>query len=533
MNLKELGLEKNDKKYLGLILLITTILVIYYINFSMNIGIFCSDVYVYLINGLYYSGENIGANNDLWLTPLISILTSLFFDLGLKNQISIFIVTGILAIVGNIGLYILFRLKFDETLSFLGVIIYATFSLNLIWLANGSIDIPAVSLMIWTALFGIIAVDRNPKFYLLTIIMFFLGFLIRYTVVLILPPLLIYFIYKKKYKAPWSEIKYLVIPVIVVGAITAVVLIALHIMNGEIKALDLGMTFIKGEHTSANNPAYNTNIFYYAQNFFNFLGSSGVTFFDVEFFKRNPQLNNPTIISAIYGIILIAGGAIALKDNIHGKFSKKYLGLTIVLAILTTWSFTALSSTPTVILLLITMIAARKTFKSPDYDLSLMFLTWLLINFIFISHVDFKVNRYFIPSLPAVAYFIVYGIYKIQEHMKINKNIIPIILTAALLVSAFTFVYGIEDTDVFLGPQKMGEYIVDEHPDYKDVNVSSNTIRPYKWYLEQKIYGVKSSQLDLLSKYNITYYISNEHIDHIDNFTEIKSLNGNYLYQRV
>ena len=123
MNLKELGLEKNDKKYLGLILLISTILVIYYINFTMNIGIFCSDVYVYLVNGLYYSGENISANKDLWLTPLISILTSLFFDLGLKNQISIFIVTGILAIIGNIGLYILFRLKFNKILSFLGVMI--------------------------------------------------------------------------------------------------------------------------------------------------------------------------------------------------------------------------------------------------------------------------------------------------------------------------------------------------------------------------------------------------------------------------
>ncbi len=533
MNLKELGLEKNDKKYLGLILLISTILVIYYINFTMNIGIFCSDVYVYLVNGLYYSGENISANKDLWLTPLISVLTSLFFDLGLKNQISIFIVTGILAIIGNIGLYILFRLKFNKILSFLGVMVYSTFSLNLIWLANGSIDIPAVSLMIWTVLFGIIAIDKNPKFYLLTILMFFLGFLIRYTVILILPVLLIYFIYKKKYRSSWSEIKYLLIPVIAVGVITAIVLVALYIMNGEVTALTLGVELIKGEHGSPNNPAYNTNIFYYAQNFFNFLGSSGVTFFDVEFFKRNPQLNNPTIISMIYGIILIVGGIIAVKDNANGKFSKKYLGLTIILAILTAGSFVALDSTPTIILLLITMIVARKTFKSSNYDLSLMFLTWLLINFIFFSHVEFKVNRYFIPCLPAIAYFIVYGIYKIQEHIKINKKIIPIILTAALLISAFTFVCGVENTDVFLGPQEMGEYIVDEHPDYKDVKVSSNTIRPYKWYLEQKIYAVKSNQLDLLSKYNITYYISNEHIDHIDNFTEIKNIHGNYLYQRI
>lgn len=533
MILKELELEKKDKRYLGLVILISTILTIFYLNFTMQIGIFCSDVYVYLVNALFYTGENINANNDLWLTPLTCILTSFLFDVGLKNQVSIFIVTGVLAIIGNIGLYLLFRLKFNRVLSFLGVIIYATFSLNLIWLANGSLDIPAVSLMIWTVLFGIMAVDKNPKFYLWTMIMFLLAFLIRYTVILILPVLIVYFIYRRKYRAPWSELKYLLIPISIIGTIVVIAIVGLYILTGEMTMVETGIGFLGGEHASPANPAYNLNIFYYAQNFFNFLGSSGVTFFNVEFFKGNPQLNNPTVISMAYGAILLIGGILAVKDNVHGNYSKKYLGLTTVLAIATLTSFLYVGSTPTIILMLITMIVARNIFRSSNYDLSLMFVTWILINFIFFSHVEFKVNRYFIPCLPAVAYFIVYGVCKIQKNVKINEYVIPIVITIAVLVAAFTFVNGIEETDVFIGPQHMGEYIIANHPDYKDTNVASNTIRPYKWYLEQKIFAVKNDQTDSLSKFNITYYISNNKLDHIDNYTEIKNIDGIYLYQRT
>ncbi|MDO5848215.1 MAG: glycosyltransferase family 39 protein [Methanobrevibacter sp.] len=532
MILKELNLGKRDKQYLGLIIAISSILTLYYLIFSMNIGIFCSDVYVYLVNALFYAGKNVNANKDMWLTPLTCILTSFLFDVGLKNQVSIFIVTGILAIIGNVGLYLLFRLKFNKVLSFLGVVIYSTFSLNLIWLANGSLDIPAVSLTIWTVLFGIIAIDKNPKYYLWTIVMFLLAFLVRYTVVLILPVLLLYFIYRKKYEAPWNELKYLVIPVVSIGIMSAVVMAIIFIKTGELTMLTTGLGFLGGEQGSKANPAYNLNVFYYIANFFNFLGSSNVTFFDVEFFKGNPQLNNPTIISIAYGIILIVGGLIALKDNIKGKFSKKYLVGTIVCGIITFIFFMKLETSLTIFFTFITMIFARKIFRSSKYDLSLMLLSWLLINLLFFSIINFKVNRYFIPCLPTVAYFIVYGIYKIQEKVKINKFIIPIVLTVILLFSAFTFTLGVEETDVFKAPQEMGDYIVQELPDYKDKNVASNTIRPYKWYLEQRIFAIKNSDLDRLEEFNITYYISNNKLDNLENYSEIKNIDGVYLYKK-
>lgn len=528
MNLKLLNIDSKDKYYLGAILVLSTILTIYYINFTINLGIFCSDVYVYLVNGLYYAGENVNANKDLWLTPLISILTSLFFDIGWKNEISIFIVTGIFAIIGNIGLYLFFKLKFDKILSFLGVIIYATFSLNLIWLGNGSLDIPAVSLTIWTALLAIIAIDKNPKYYLWALIIFLLGFCIRYTVILILPPLFLYFLFKKKYKAPWSELKYLIIPTITIIIGMIIVIAILYIVTGKVTFLESGLNVLGGAKGSEHDPAFNKNIYYYGQNFFNFLSSGNVIFY-----KNNPQLNNPTIISAIYGIILFIGGVITLKDNEHTSTSRKYIFLTVILTALTVFSFINLESTVTMCLMLITLISARKIFKNSKFDLNIMLVSWMLIYFIFYSYLDFKVNRYFIPALPVVSYFIIYALYKIQNKIKINKYIIPIILTVILLFASFNFVNEVETTTNYIAPQKIGEYVTHDIPDYKNEKIASNTIRPYKWYLEKPIFAVRTSDLHLLYENNISYYIVNTHLENLENYSEIKNIDGIYIYKRT
>ena len=156
----------KDKKELILLTLISIALVAYYINFNTNLGIYCSDVYVYLLNALYYSGTNIHSNKSIYLSPVVCFLTSIIFDLGYVDKVAIFIVTGVLAIIGNIGLYLLLKLRFNKLLSLSGTIIYATLALNLTWLANGSLDIPAVTFTIWLVYFTILAIKKNPKYYI-------------------------------------------------------------------------------------------------------------------------------------------------------------------------------------------------------------------------------------------------------------------------------------------------------------------------------------------------------------------------------
>ena len=211
MFLEDFPIEKKDKYILILITAFSLILTCYYINFNQNLGIYCSDGYVYLLNAVYYTGHNIYSTTTIYLSPVICFLTSILMTLGIKDATSIYIVTGLFAVIGNIGLYFLLRIRFDEILSLTGVILYATFALNLTWLANGSIDIPGVSITIWTIFFMIMAVDKNPKYYLLAFPTLIIAFFTRYTIVFIIPVMVLYYLYRKGFKIEKQDTKYIII----------------------------------------------------------------------------------------------------------------------------------------------------------------------------------------------------------------------------------------------------------------------------------------------------------------------------------
>ena len=156
-----MNFKLKDQKEIIFIIIFSSILVGYYINFNMNLGIYCSDVYVYLLNALYFTGTNIHSTYNIYLSPIICFLTSLLFRLGLVDSLSICIVTGIFAIIGNVGMYLLLKTRFNNLLSLTGTIIYSTLALNLTWLANGSLDVAATGISIWIILFTIWAM-KNP-----------------------------------------------------------------------------------------------------------------------------------------------------------------------------------------------------------------------------------------------------------------------------------------------------------------------------------------------------------------------------------
>ena len=106
---EEFNINKKDKYYLIFITLFSTILVAYYIHFNEMLGISCSDVYIYLLNALYYTGTNINSTKFIDLSPVICFLTSLFFRAGFVDELAIYIVTGAFAILGNIGFYLLLK----------------------------------------------------------------------------------------------------------------------------------------------------------------------------------------------------------------------------------------------------------------------------------------------------------------------------------------------------------------------------------------------------------------------------------------
>lgn len=309
----ELNLEKKDWPYVILLIIFNILLVSTYILFNEQLGIYCSDVFVYLLNGLYFNGINIDSTSTIWLSPVICYLTSILFKLGISGEISIYIVTGVFAIVGNIGLYFLFRFRFNQLLSILGSLCYSSFSLYLLWLANGSLDIPVVSLTILVVFFWILAIDNNPKYYLIVAILIVLGIFIRYTIVLVLPALMLYFIYKKKTSILHKkffiskEFRYLLISMLVACLLAVLILNPIvDLSENHLGFVSQGQSVVGGDKGSTIDSAYTEDYLFYIHDFPNYLSS-----FSIEFDDKTPILKEPTIIAGFF-IALLIGGVIVL-----------------------------------------------------------------------------------------------------------------------------------------------------------------------------------------------------------------------------
>ena len=517
------NIKQKDKIYLLFIALFSTILVGYYIHFNDIIGISCSDVYVYLLNALYYTGTNINSTKFIYLSPVICFLTSLFFRVGLVDKLAIYIVTGSFAILGNIGFYLLLKKYFDENLSLTGTVLFSSFTLYLTWLANGTLDIPATGIIIWIVLFTIIAIKENPKYYEYLIPLLVIGFFTRYTVILTLPAGLLYYILENGFKIKSNDMLHIIKGVKIAAVMIVVILAVVLIMsNNHFEATTQISNGIAGKTGSDTDPAFNPDLSYYLVNYPNFISNSHTVF------DGNPILEYPTILSWTILAILIIGAGLWLYDN-KINFDKKYI-LPMGIILIAILSFTKVSSVITTLLVLIGFYLIGKDSENKD---GLFMLAWILSNAIFLSYYQIKVNRYIIPTFPPFIYFILIAIDTIHKHVKINKNIIPLVLILAFMVQAFAFTATFEPTDQYTTPEEMSNYIMDINPDYQNLKIGVYNIRPYSWWLGGNTTGIESDAQDRIDQSNVTYYISNQKLDNLTNYTEIKNINQLYLYEKI
>lgn len=518
----DFNVNKKDKYCLLFITVFSTILVAYYINFNNSIGIYCSDVYIYLLNSLYYAGKNIHSTGTIYLSPVICFITSLFFKIGFINKFALYIVTGAFAILGNIGFYILLKRYFNETLSLTGTIIYSTCTLYLTWLANGTLDIPASGMTIWIVLFSLIAIKNNPKFYKYLFGIFVIGFFTRYTVILVLPPLLLYYISENGFKLKSKDKKYIKQGLLIGIILSIIILGAILVMgNGHFAASQQISNGISGHQGSAKDPAYNHDESYYLMNLPNFISNSH-TIVD-----GNPILENPTLLSGIIIGILIIGVLLWLYDN---KFSlKKKDALPIILAIITIMTFSHVSSIITIILsLLILFLIGKDSHHKTEYFM----LAWILTSLIFYSYYTIKVNRYLLPIFPPLIYFILMSITIIHRHININENILPIVLISLFIIQAFAFTLTFDVNERYILNEQISDYIIDNNPDYENMTIGTYNIRPFSWWLGENALGIESSDEKAIDRSNVTYYISDIKLENLTNYTKIKDMSNLYLYKK-
>lgn len=518
-----MNLNITDKKELILITLISLALVVYYINFNVNLGIYCSDVYVYLLNAQYFAGTNVHSANNIFLSPIICFLTSLLFDLGLVDRIAIYIVTGILAIVGNIGLYLLLKLRFNNLLSLTGTIVYATLALNLTWLANGSLDIPAVTVTIWIVYTAVLAIKNNPKYYAVLFPLLVIGFFTRYTVGLILPALALYYLYENSLKIYAKDFEFikkgLIIAIILFIVIVAVILI---LGNGNLGFGSLFLGGVGGNLGSTHDSSYNPDFAYYLVNMPSFISSANTTFV-----AKTPALSNPTILSGLVFLILIAGALIWARRNELNLNREKIAGIALCLIALATFSM--FSSTITIILVFFGLYLIG---KDSDSKMGYAMICWILAYLIFQSYYVIKVNRYIMPTFPPMIYFLMVGVEEINS--KISwKKILPAILIVLFIIQGFAFTYTFDETNEFNAPEQISDYIKSDADNWSDLSIGVYNIRPYFWYLGDNVTGIPNQFTDEIIESNVTYYISNMKQENLTDYSEITQIEDLYLYKKT
>ncbi len=520
--LKEFNLNKKDYTYLIILAVFSIILTCNYIIFNTNFGIYCSDVYVYLLNALYYTGENIRSTSTIYLSPVICFLTSIFFFMGFVDKTAIYIVTGAFAIFGNIGFYILLKRKFNEILSFTGCIIYSSLTLYLTWLANGTLDIPAVSMIIWTVLFSVIAIKDNNKYYKYAIVFITLSVFTRYTVLLTFPALIVYYLYEKGFKIDSDDLKEIAKGILIALIIGAIIIVPLYLMgNGNFAAGGQITNGISGAQGSDVDPAFNPDVTYYVANFLNFISNSHTVL------AGNPVLENPTPLSwAIIGILII-GMSLWIYDH-RRKLERKDL-IPVAFFLLAIISFTRISSIVTTIFVLAGIYFIG---KDSENKTEYFMLAWIFSNIIFFSYYTIKVNRYLLPIFPAVVYFVLLSVDTINNHVKINKNAIPLILIALFVIQAFTFTLTFEETHEFNAVEEASTYIIDNNPDYKNMSIGVYSVRAYNWWLGENLLPIESYKTEKIDSSNATYYISDEPVHNLTNYTTVKIIDKIHIYEK-
>lgn len=565
MNFNE---HKKDIIAISSLLIIIVAITLLLLNIDGKAGVYyVRDVFFYLNNALFYAGYDTGLANTRGLSPLIPMITSIFFRMGFISDTTIIIVSSIFYIFSALGMYLLLRLRFNEVLSFTGSMLLSTFPLVIVWVTKGMLDIPGMCLSIWTVYFAILAFRKNTKFLYVAFPLAVLGFFTRYTAVLMIPVMLIPFLLVKE---PITFIKENIKDIAIgmgMGALVFAIFIGIYLN------LNIGLTFIsQGGYVSNSTDnaisAATNNVFYYVNNFLIYLGTPKFVPYSLkpgafQIGKMQWVGGYPSIISYILIAILLAGivlylGKLFSSENreILKKEDKKLklaiFAIGLVLFILT---YLKISIIYSIILISISMLALYRLLDKTDMDhfpLDFIMIYWFVVNFSFFSYYHIKVDRYFMPMLPVVAYFLILSLTLIFDRLKSVrymdkiKVIAPIGLICLILLCTGVFALGNapHTFDNQMHPNFMtasseekavGEWLVKYDPQYMNKTIWADRGGDMSFILKMQIpsYEKVSNETNFTSemvKNNVEYFIAKDNKTIGEPYVEIYKNGEVHLY---
>lgn len=581
-------IRSNEAKlsffFILLFSVIITILLIW-INTSQEIlGHSYRDVYFYLIEALRFSGHSIGGYDYVnYLSPLIPFLTSLLFRLGFVSETSIFAVTGIFYIFGVLGIYSLLKMRFKNLMAVFGAIVYSGFSINLMWVANGTIDIPSVSLTILSIYFFVLAIEKNQKYFYLAFPLAVLGFFAKYTAGLAIPLMILYLISKPN--IIYNIKKYLKNGI--GGLLASVVTFIPFAVHFYINKIPLGFVNQAQDIASKTTtvPDVNNNLFYYFTNIPRFI------------YNPNHILSYIIIVITVVGLLIGLYKAINILKNRYensNKFNKGKIKiinrnisnklvyallavniLIIALSFLTASKISFIYSelilftslfTFSYIINKIINIYSDNTKKFFSFDL-LMF-AWFLSYMVFFSAHLVKADRYFTTMAPGFVFMATLAlnfILNFLDSLKLsrspelsistpngtnkkidksrNKNIdlikivVPIAIIILFLISSFGYLTIDKHDSIVNDERQIVSWLKVHDSNYNTKIIWAERGPVFTWYLQKEVLYVTwlSSPEELSAMMianNTTYLISIHNEIDIPGFSPVKKTENIIVYER-
>ena len=558
----DLNLNRKDSIYLLALSIFSILLTVNLIevNYSLN---FKPDSFVYLVNALVYAGMEGNIQNyaySMFLTPVVSFLTSLLFRWEIVDKIAIMIVTGVIAIFGEIGLYLLLKNRFNSVYSLFGCILFASFEIILTFWGNGGIDLPVCNFAIFTILFIVIAVNKNPKYYILTSIFLILAIFTKYDALFLIPLLLLYYLSKhdpfnlldlalgnreefKKVTMDYlksKEFKYLMVSILLGAVLFMLFCEVIWSFGSNLTFITQSQEAMNGFHSfeAYKSTFFNSDKYVYLNTFY-------------SFFYPKISKEASYIIPLIILIGTIFNFAHVLKERTDYHIVKeynvpyfKYIIIAMIL-ILTYFLVNEFESSHMdtnirflVICVCILSLAGRINLKNKDnFDLDILFLAWIFIFTVFFSFITIKGYRYLIIAMPPVVYFVLRSIEEIFFRFKDSKMVHIALIIIMVCLAFYCLTYTFEDSVLVdemnnTALQDVYDHLVEYDSDYISKNICSEYsygARFGNWTLKKDVKYIKRRDL---ADSNMDYIISKDEL-HKANYTEIYKSGEIRLYQNV
>ncbi len=535
----------------------------------MRIGVPYWDVFYYLNNALYFAGME-GGGVSTFLPPLIPFLTSLLFRLGYVSVNAIFIVSGIISIIGVIGLYLLFKERFNSIQSFAGSLIFISLPIMISWAVSGGIDIPGVIFSIWTIYFMIIGLKKDSRFLYFVLPLLVLSILAKYTSGLIILPMLLYLLIIFEDVKQIKNLKKIIRVVLIEFGVLILGVLYFFIKLGATASIfNLIFAIATATSTGAGDVAYNPNLLYYLQNLLNYISIGPIqgTYQEI----LNPSLGIPSILSYLIGFITIIGLTFYIYKGVNSRFDrvdltqitrtkliKSTVIMVLVIGFILSFYYKSLIISEMLFISLLFVIyrflchSRSKISVNNKLALDFMFLSWFGVYLIFHGILPFKVDRYFITMTPAFVYFIILGFSEfIKLTNKIKQNVkypnfkkcgVYLILALVLLsYSTTTFIAHTPKKAFTVDIGYSCEWLKDFDPNYKDKNIRSDYPNAATWYLRMealgaypRLFNTTGEFVDYLNQNNVDYYIDSTSKTHpdLEGYRIIKSWGVVVIYQK-